>query len=707
MSSSSFGYLTTGLPLRPDFFGKGSVEVSPPAGPNEGGVRRLAISSGKLVESPAPGVYTIPDLVDHAVQKYGEKYSAVGWRELIRTHEEQKEIVKVVGGREVKETKVWKLAELGPYQFLNYIEFDKKIQSVAAGLVRVGIKKEHILNMYSQTSVNWQLVSHASILLSTTIATAYDTLGVDGLQHSLNEPESHGLFTNAELLPVLLKVLPNTSHLKVVIYDGTATSSTIDSLKSTRPDITFIHLDDLMTLGSTLDPESFASELKARRPTPDTLACIMYTSGSTGAPKGVCLTHSNLVASVGSISLVFGPHIRHDQIYLAYLPLAHVLEFIVELAALSVGITSGYARPKTLTDAGVKNCRGDLAELKPHIMFGVPSVWETIRKGIVGKVESGSFVKRALFNGALAAKRAQTPFLSSLGEKVVLSKVKEATGGRLAFAMNGGAPISEASQEFLSLTVVPIFQGYGMTESCGMCCLLPPEVMRFGAVGLPVPSLEIKFLDMPEAGYLSSNSPPQGEICIRGPSLTKGYYKRPDLNNDETIFTKDGWFRTGDIGQWNEDGTISIIDRLKNLVKLQHGEYIALEQLEVIYKSSNFVSNLCVHATSGATRPLAIIIPHEANLRQALKSSPKLANLAQEDLATLCRHDGVKSLVLSACVELGKKNGFKPVELICGVVLTAEEWTPENGLVTAAQKVARNKIAKTFETEIKEIYAMN
>lgn len=111
-----------------------------------------------------------------------------------------------------------------------------------------------------------------------------------------------------------------------------------------------------------------------------------------------------------------------------------------------------------------------------------------------------------------------------------------------------------------------------MTESCGMCAILPPELMQYGSVGLPVPSVEIKLLDVPDAGYLNSNSPPQGEVCIRGPSVTKGYYKRPDLNSDETIFTKDGWLRTGDIGQWNKDGTLSLIDRVKNLVKLQHGE---------------------------------------------------------------------------------------------------------------------------------------
>lgn len=124
------------------------------------------------------------------------------------------------------------------------------------------------------------------------------------------------------------------------------------------------------------------------------------------------------------------------------------------------------------------------------------------------------------------------------------------------------------------MLIVP--SGYGMTESCGMCAILPPEVFRYESVGLPVASIEIKLLSAPELGYDSAGSPPQGEVCIRGPSVIKGYYKRDDLNSDETIFTKDGWLRTGDVGQWNDDGTLSLIDRIKNLVKLSGGEVCSI-----------------------------------------------------------------------------------------------------------------------------------
>jgi len=336
---------------------------------------------------------------------------------------------------------------------------------------------------------------------------------------------------------------------------------------------------------------------------------------------------------------------------------------------------------------------------RPSVMVGVPAVWETIRKGILGKVNGGGAIKKTMFNGAMAAKKNRTPILSQLADSVVLSSVRAATGGRLRIAMSGGAAISRETQEFLNIALVTVVQGYGMTESCGMCAILPPELIRYDCVGLPVPSTEIKLLDVQDAGYFSTNTPPQGEVCIRGPSVTKGYYKRPDLNNDETIFTKDGWMRTGDVGQWNADGTLSLIDRLKNLIKLQSGEYIALERLESIYKACNLVGNLCVHASQDASQPLAVIIPHELHLRHTLGNSSSSASLAD-----LCKEQKVKDLILKECNALGKKNGFKPQELLQAVILTPEEWTPESGLVTAAQKIQRSKIAKAFQKEIKDIY---
>ncbi|KAK2465148.1 hypothetical protein APHAL10511_002840 [Amanita phalloides] len=684
--------------LKPHFFKEGSVDVAPPASSAEGPVRRVAITKDKLVTQPFEGIETLYDVLAYAARTHGTR-NALGWRDIMNIHEEEKEVKKVVDGKEITEKKKWKYFELSDYKYMNYVELKEAVYSIARALVDVGITVDDVFNIYAQTSVSWQLIAHACATISTTVATAYDTLGEEGLTHSLKEPNSAAIFTNAELLPTLTKVLPKTPSVRLVVYDGEPSSNTLDSIKSINNSIQIFSIDELRERGKSLSDDVISSRL----PKPDSLACIMYTSGSTGPPKGVTITHANLVASIGAVYHLLGHHLTEGDTLLAYLPLAHVLEYIVELIMIFVGIPCGYGRVKTLTDTSVRNCKGDISAFRPSIMVGVPAVWETIRKGILQKVNAGGMIRKSVFNGAIAAKKSGIPVVSQLADSVVLAGVRAATGGRLRVALSGGAALSRETQEFLSAALVTLLQGYGMTESCGMCAILPPELMQCGSVGLPVPSIEVKLLDVPEAGYLSSNNPSQGEVCIRGNSVTKGYYKRPDLNSDESIFTKDGWLRTGDIGQWNKDGTLSLIDRVKNLVKLSHGEYIALERLEAVYKSCNLVGNICVHASPEATQPMAIIIPHEGHLRQALEGDESIKN---KSLPDLCHNSAVKELVLKQCNAVGKKNGFKQVELLQAVVLTPEEWTPESGLVTAAHKVQRSKIAKAFEAEIKSVYKL-
>ena len=205
-----------------------------------------------------------------------------------------------------------------------------------------------------------------------------------------------------------------------------------------------------------------------------------------------------------------------------------------------------------------------------------------------------------------------------------------------------------------------------------MCTVMPPEQFTYGCVGSPVPCLEIKLVDVPEAGYKTTNTPnPQGEIWIRGPVITKGYYKNEKVTK-ETL-TDDNWLQTGDIGEWRQNGSLSIIDRVKNLVKLSNGEYIALERLESIYKSTLYVSNICVYADSFQSRPVALIYPVEVRIQELAKEKNLEGNFEQ-----LCKNKEINSAVLQACIVQAKKADLKPAELLSAVTLVPDEWTPQN-----------------------------
>lgn len=372
------------------------------------------------------------------------------------------------------------------------------------------------------------------------------------------------------------------------------------------------------------------------------------------------------------------------------------------MSFLFAGLPIAYGRVKTLTDASVRECKSDIMEVRPTIMVGVPQVWELIRKGIASKVEQGSALKKAVFNAAFKSKAAGIPLLSGLADSVVFSQVRAQTGGRLKILFSGGGPVSKSTQHFLSIALVMMIQGYGLTEGTAMACILNPGWMQYNSVGGPVPGCEIKLVDAPEAGYLSTNTPPQGEVHLHGPSLFKGYYKRPDL--DAEAFTSDGWFKTGDIGQWNPDGTLSIIDRIKNLVKLQGGEYIAIEHLESIYKSCSFVANGAVLANAQHTQPAMIVqvspvgLPHFAKKHGLSDSS---------DLEYLCKDPAVVAGCLKELNSTGVKQGLKGMELLEAVVLTPDEWTPETGFLTAAQKLNRKHIEKHYHNEVNAVYKLH
>lgn len=319
-------------------------------------------------------------------------------------------------------------------------------------------------------------------------------------------------------------------------------------------------------------------------------------------------------------------------------------------------------------------------------MVAVPTVWEIFRKGIQSKIDSSGPIKKAVFNVALKAKNAaqekSIPGLAGLTDAMVFNRVKAATGGRLRTIFSGGGALSPVTQRFLSAALVQMIQGYGLTEGTAMACVLHPAWPTPGAVGGPVPGIEIKLVDRPDVGegYFSTSDPPQGEVHLRGPAIFKGYFN-PEFNS--SAFTSDEWLRTGDIGQWNPDGTLTIVDRIKNHLPLAGGKHVMLERLESVYKSCPLIANGCVIAHPAHRNPALIAVVHPIYLPAFARKHGILAG--PEDLEHLCQDDLIVSLVLKELNATAKKNGLKGSDLLEALVLTADQWTPESGMLTAAQ----------------------
>lgn len=578
--------------------------------------RRHPGSKDKLVTTPSEDVTTIFDILKRSADKFGNA-KALGSRNLIKTHHETKKVKKVVDGKTEEVNKDWSFFELSGYSYTSFSEYEKLALRVGAGLRKLGMVKGDRLQLFAGTrqdtlfsscrkilvakralhSARWLAMSHGAVSQSMPIATAYDTLGEEGLKHSLVQTKAKAIFCDPHLLKTLVNPLKDAKEIKFVIYNGDGEAKeNVDKLKNTHDYLTILSFEELRQLGedNPVDPVP---------PAADDLCCIMYTSGSTGPPKGVLIKHSAVVASIAGVTTIIGQYIGPGDKLLTYLPQAHILEFVFENACLYWGGTMGYGSPKTLSDTSVRNCKGDIREFKPTILVGVPAVWESVKKGIIAKVNQSGMVVKNLFWSALAAKS----FLMSTGlpgtailDSVVFKKIKDATGGQLRVCMNGGGPIARDTQRFISLAITPMISGYGLTETTAMGALNDPMHWTDHALGDIPSSVEIKLVDFPDAGYFASSNPPQGEIWIRGPPVFQGYFD----NEAETkeALTEDGWFKTGDIGEFDKNGHLRMVDRKKNLVKTLNGEYIALEKVCYSNPSSLRKANR-KHSLSQSTVP--------------------------------------------------------------------------------------------------------
>jgi long-chain acyl-CoA synthetase len=669
-----------------DFTIPKTVEISASSKPEqETGILRNSLNKDQFV---AGSEYDNMNLFFASVVNKNKSKRAISFRRLKEMHAKQ---VKVKD-----QVRTWFVPEFYPSEHLTFEQAYQQVTKLAHALrSTIGLKPRQFVGFYEETCWPWLQMAHACFASDVVPVTVYATLGVDGLCAAINETQMSVLFMNEKAKDDIKAIVANCPSIRWLIVHTEQDLSSMNEFLSKygAKIITFSELQASVTE----DVQPLVSQAKRTD-----LAMIMYTSGTTGAPKGVQMLHQNIIASIHGISSNLGDLSDIELRYLAFLPLAHILEICAEHVILMRGGNVCYGSPRTLTADSAKP-KGDFAEYQPTVMASVPKVLETIRKKSSEKIEKGSAVLKLLFNVALRVRRdaifagRDAPIVS----RIVFSKFTEATGGKLRVVLVGGSAVSKETQEFMRVALgCPVIQGYGLTETCASGGVQPPQApFTSGIIGRTVPSVEMKLVSIPDMKYFANEG--NGELWIRGPPVcTLGYYKQPEKSAQD--FDSQGWFHTGDICHFDKkNGTIAIIDRLKNLAKLSHGEYIAVEHLESIYTDSAFVSICMVYADSHHDYPVALIVPEEDYLVHYAKT---VLGKTTDDLSELAKDPQVKRAVLDSLKEVGRAAGFKSIEIVQNVGIVPERWTTENGMLTAAQKLKRQDIIKKYKDEIEKLY---
>lgn len=594
---------------------------------------------------------------------------------------------RMLGHREIVNGKA------GKYVWLTYKEVYDKVMKVGNSIRSCGVNEGGRCGIYGANSAEWIMSMEACNAHGLYCVPLYDTLGAGAVEFIICHSELSIVFVEEKKIPEVLKTFPNTTeYLKTIVSFGKVTPEQREEVE--KFGLAIYSWEEFLQLG---DDKKFDLPLTKK----NDICTIMYTSGTTGDPKGVMISNESIVTLIAGVKRLLqsvNEELNEKDVFISYLPLAHIFDRVIEELFISHGASIGFWR------GDVKLLVEDIGELKPTIFCAVPRVLDRIYSGLKQKISAGGLLRNTLFNIAYKYKQynlwkgVKTIEAAPICDKIVFGKVKQGLGGNVRLILSGAAPLSTHVEAYLRVvSCAHVLQGYGLTETCaGTFVSLPNEISMLGTVGPPVPNVDVCLESVPEMGYDALSSTPRGEICIRGKTLFSGYYKREDLTKEVLV---DGWFHTGDIGEWQPDGSMKIIDRKKNIFKLSQGEYVAVENLENIYGLVSDIDSIWIYGNSFESFLVAVANPNQ----QALERWAKENNISG-DFDSLCENPKAKEYILGELSKIGKEKKLKGFEFVKAVHLDPVPFDMERDLITPTYKKKRPQLLKYYQNVIDKMY---
>ncbi|KAI3453817.1 hypothetical protein Pfo_010480 [Paulownia fortunei] len=581
----------------------------------------------------------------------------------------------------------------GKFLWMTYKEVYDIVLKVGNSICSCGIEEGGRCGIYGANSPEWIISMEACNAHGLYCVPLYDTLGAGAVEFIICHAEVTLAFVEEKKISELLKTLPGAiKYLKTIVSFGKVTSQQKEEAE--KFGVAIYCWDEFLSLG-----ENKHFNLPVKKKTD--ICTIMYTSGTTGDPKGVMISNNSIVTLIAGVKCMLenvNEALTVTDVYLSYLPLAHIFDRVIEECFINHGASIGFWR------GDVKLLVEDIAELQPTIFCAVPRVLDRIYSGLQQKISSGGFIKQTVFNFAYSLKLhnmrngSKHTEASPICDKIVFNKVKQGLGGNIRLILSGAAPLASHVEEFLRVVSCSyVLQGYGLTETCaGTFVSIPDEINMLGTVGPPLPNVDVCLESVPEMGYDALSRTPRGEVCVRGDTLFSGYFKREDLTREVLI---DGWFHTGDIGEWQPDGSLKIIDRKKNIFKLSQGEYVAVENLENIYGLVPNIESIWIYGNSFESFLVAIINPNKPAVEQWAEQ-----NGISGDFNALCENVKVKEYFLGELTRIAKEKKLKGFEFIKAVHLDPVPFDMERDLITPTFKKKRPQLLKYYQDVIDSMY---